>query len=410
MPTTLAEALQRDRVGFDALHRDYGPMLQLVKLLIGVVPRCDPYLEIWTPGFRTYNLIIPNFLDLPNSVLGVGAPKDLVGLGMYSSSAAAACPYCTAHTASFALRRGASVEAVQGDARTPAEAATVAVADGLGADPATYSPDLGQHLRDQCGDADAEWIVTAIAMMGFLNKFMDAVGVELEQDAVDDVGGILRPTGWTIGRAGWDGATMAEARPTPPPSDTMKTKATLLRHAPGAVKLSRGWVAGLPRKVGPLRTHIRDHHGWDEALITTMAHAKPAKALGAVLRHNLDPDQSDLGIGLKALAGLPYANHVESTYLAGRAQELARFAGVDPDTLAAADGYFPGASGAAALDERHRAALTLGWAMGPSPAVVDPEIVDAVTAVLTPSEIIEAVVWVSINQLQHRLATYFALT
>lgn len=48
--------------------------------------------------------------------------------------------------------------------------------------------------------------------------------------------------------------------------------------------------------------------------------------------------------------------------------------------------------------------------MAPSPTVVDPEIVATATDVLTPGEIIEAVVWVSINQLQHRLATYFALS
>lgn len=37
---------------------------------------------------------------------GMGAPKELVALALVSASRAAACPYCTAHTASFAQRRG----------------------------------------------------------------------------------------------------------------------------------------------------------------------------------------------------------------------------------------------------------------------------------------------------------------
>ncbi len=82
-------------------------------MLIGVVPNCGTYLEIWPPAFHTYNILVPNFLNLPFSVFGFGgAPKDSVGLGMYVSSRAAECPYCSAHTCSFALRRGASPEKV----------------------------------------------------------------------------------------------------------------------------------------------------------------------------------------------------------------------------------------------------------------------------------------------------------
>ena len=63
---------ERQRYGFDhagvelrdqtvdmaQLHKDYKPMLRLVREIIGVVPNCDPYLEIWPAGFRTYNLLV----------------------------------------------------------------------------------------------------------------------------------------------------------------------------------------------------------------------------------------------------------------------------------------------------------------------------------------------------------------
>jgi len=77
----LVSLLQQDAVPMETLHKRYGSLLELVRVLIGVVPNCDKYLEIWPPAFRTYNLIVPNFLNLPFSLFGIGsAPKEMVGL------------------------------------------------------------------------------------------------------------------------------------------------------------------------------------------------------------------------------------------------------------------------------------------------------------------------------------------
>jgi len=86
---TLTALLKPRAIPLPTLHQRYGALLELVRKLIGVVPNCDPYLEIWPPGFRTYNVMVPNFLNLPFSLWGVGAPVDVVGLGMYVSSRAA---------------------------------------------------------------------------------------------------------------------------------------------------------------------------------------------------------------------------------------------------------------------------------------------------------------------------------
>ncbi|MGI9616494.1 MAG: hypothetical protein ACR2QO_26495, partial [Acidimicrobiales bacterium] len=140
MPATLAEVLSDDRVEFEELEASYQPLLSIVEILIGVVPKCDRYLEIWQPGFRTYNLFVPNYLNLPALLFGRGAPKDAVGLGMYTSSRAAGCAYCSAHCCSFALRRGATSDAVSDASRNPGEAATAAVAEALGSMPHRYTP------------------------------------------------------------------------------------------------------------------------------------------------------------------------------------------------------------------------------------------------------------------------------
>ena len=127
MEKTLADSLQSASVDWNTLHKKYSPQLNLVRELIGVIPNCDPILEIWQPGFRAYNLLVPNMFNLPNTVFGNKSFKAAVGLAMYASSKAA-CAYCTAHTCSFALRRGTRTEAIAG-MRTEKEQAVVSLAE-----------------------------------------------------------------------------------------------------------------------------------------------------------------------------------------------------------------------------------------------------------------------------------------
>ncbi len=47
---TLATLLQGDAVDWDVLKDRYGPMLALVRVLLGVIPNCDRYLAIWEPA------------------------------------------------------------------------------------------------------------------------------------------------------------------------------------------------------------------------------------------------------------------------------------------------------------------------------------------------------------------------
>ena len=102
---TLAALLQAEAVPMAVLHERYSSLLELVRRVIGVVPNCNPYLEVWPPAFRTYNVMVPNLLNLPFIVWGFGAPRSTLGLAMYVSSRAAGCMYCSAHSCTFALRR-----------------------------------------------------------------------------------------------------------------------------------------------------------------------------------------------------------------------------------------------------------------------------------------------------------------
>ena len=426
MPTTLAEVLAEERVEFSELEQSYSPVLNLVNVLIGVIPNCDPYLEIWPPGFRTYNLIVPNFLNLPHMLLGRGAPKDIVGLAIYASSRAADCMYCSAHTCSFALRRGSSAGAVTGESRTAGEAAAVAVAEALSTIPHHYRPELGRELQRHFSPSDAEWIVMGVAMMGFLNKFMDAVGVELEPEAIDDVSDLIGPTGWSIGQHGWngvgnetgggdgnggsdhDGNTDDDDLP---PTDSLATALQVIRNVPGAIRLERRWMAGLPKDPVLLRRHITDTYGFDEPLLTTLGHARTRRALATVLRHNLDSTQSEVGIGLKALTGLVFAHHARNHHLIAQSEQLANRSGLSRSVIESAAPYRPDAPDAdlAKLDDRTRTALAVAFQMAPSPAKVDDATAEAADRHLSPSEVVEIAVWISVLQLIHRLTIYYGL-
>ena len=410
MTTTLAEAIRDERVGFDVLHERYDPVLQMVDVLIGVVPNCDMYLEVWEPGFRTYNLMVPNFLNLPASLFGRAAPKDVVGLGMYASSRAASCNYCSAHTCSFALRRGSSADAVTGASRTPGEAATVAVAEALSSDPHNWNARLRVELHKHYSDDDAEWIVMGVAMMGFLNKFMDAMGVELEREAVGDVAALITPTGWSVGQHDWADGDLGNAGGAIPRADSLSTLLTILRNAPGAVRLDRKWMDGMPDEGQAARRRLHSEYRYDEELLVHMRHTKPRRALAAMLRHNLDPDQSSLGIGLKALAAVVYGTHVGNFWLTARSAGFAERRGIDRDVIDAVRSGIDVTDSALRLDDRTVAVVAGALAMSPSPSVVDATTISLVTDHLSAEEIVELAVWISVSQLQHRLALWYGLS
>src|SRR5262249_35915048 len=162
-----------------------------------------------------------------------------VGLVMYNASRAAGCAYCTAHSCAFALRRGGDEEHVaqvatrrlpRGDASS-AERSALDVAEALASVPSTLTEAQRTALRRWFSGPDAEWIVLAVAMMGFLNKFMDAMGIPLEDTMLATAQEVIGPSGWTPGKHGEaSGAGPTTDRPRP---DRLGNLLTLLPVLPG---------------------------------------------------------------------------------------------------------------------------------------------------------------------------------
>ncbi len=375
MLTTL---LQQDAVPFETLHARYGALLVLVRKLIGVVPNCDPFLEIWPTAFRTYNVMVPNFLNLPFVVWGRG-PREAIGMAMYIASRTAGCPYCAAHSCSFALRRGASPEQIAasmngGAALSPAQQAVVRTARALASVPVQAPDDLSKHYSP----ADAEWIVLSIAMMGWLNKVMDALGVPLEVSTVAEVNAIIAPSGWTPGRH----LRELPADGPPPRVDTLRSKLGVVPLIPSAVALDRQWMKGVPGTWPRVGEFLRTATGHDFPVLSQLRHRRAIRAIATMIRDNFDAASSVLGRQAKLATGLIFAEAVGSPGLAAALR----------------------ATGATPTPE---SALTaLARAISPSPAAVDAAVVERSRA-LPPAGIVELVSFLAVLQMLHRLSTYF---
>lgn len=414
-PDSLAELLLPHVVPMAVLHRRYGALMELVRTLIGVVPNCDRYLEIWPPAFRTYNLVVPNLMNLPAAVFGIGgAPKALVGLSMLMASRAADCPYCTAHTCSFALRRGTTPETLAAALRgpgalSPREAAVVAVASALGRVPCELTGSERAALEAHFPPAQAEWIAMGAVAMGFLNKFMDATGVELEATTVAEVSTTLGAE-WSPGRAGWG---LAASATTPPPgADTLASKARILRYLPTALLLDVRWQRAVPKRWPEVSGYLKHQTGHHFPVLGRLINARCVRAIAAVLSLNLDPTLGVLSLEVKILAGAIFAEIVADAALAEDMAALARHHNIPASRLAWARHFAQDADGAADNSRNAEIAiLHLARAAAPSPARITAEVVARCReAELAPQAIVELVCWLSVLQMFHRMTAYCLAT
>lgn len=382
---TLVEVLKQDAVPFPELHRRYGPLLELVRKLLGVVPNCDPYLEIWPPAFRTYNVMVPNLLNLPLLLWGLGAPRSTVGLAMYVSSRSASCMYCSAHTCTFALRRGATVDEVataldRDSSLSEADRAAVRVAREMSVVPAAVTAEARAGLRRHFSASDAEWIVLSIAMMGWLNKTMDALGVPLEEDTVAEVGGVIARSGWTTGQH-LQGTVPSVA---PPPADSLLTRLSVIRHAPQAIKLDKAWTRGVPDRWPAVGDYLEKETGYAFPILSRLRHRSAIRAIATMIRENVaSGDSSVIGSDQKLAAGLIYAECVGNAALAEEMREMGAEV-VLPDPVI----------------------QRLARAISPSPAMVDDAVV-ADARGIPPAGVVELVSFVALMQLLQRLSSFY---
>ncbi|MBL0340673.1 MAG: carboxymuconolactone decarboxylase family protein [Bacteroidetes bacterium] len=149
------------------------------------------------------------FIELNKAVMEnegrvTSALKRLIG---YISSNAAGCRYCQAHTIRAAERYHASQDQLEHiwsykthDAFNDAERAALDFALAASVIPNGVDDTVASNLRKHWDDGEIVEILGVIALFGFLNRWNDSMGTEMEPGAIESGEKLLAQVGWSIGK------------------------------------------------------------------------------------------------------------------------------------------------------------------------------------------------------------------
>jgi hypothetical protein len=256
------------------------------------------------------------------------------------------------------------------------------VARAIASVPSTLTGEQVRALGAQYSASDAEWIVLAAAMMGFLNKFMDAMGIPLEESMLTTAQHVIGPGGWSPGRHG----TVAElGKANLPAPERITDLLGIVPLMPALIYHDARWSRGVPGKAAAARTYLAGRTGHDFPVLSYLTHARAIRALTTIIAASTQASSSELSLPVKYRAGLEYASVVQDEGLLRELQVLIGHAGT----------------------AENGPALALARAASSSPAQVTPDVVREATAELSPAAIIELLVWLSVLQILHRLGAYY---
>ena len=149
------------------------------------------------------------FIDLNMAVMANKGrvTSDLKRLIGYLASFTAGCQYCQAHTALAAERYGAGEEKINNiwDYKTHAafsEAERAALDFSIAASsiPNSVDDEISSNLRSHWDDGEIVEILGVISLFGYLNRWNDSMGTEMENGAVETGEKYLAQKGWSVGK------------------------------------------------------------------------------------------------------------------------------------------------------------------------------------------------------------------
>ncbi|MBK9283335.1 MAG: carboxymuconolactone decarboxylase family protein [Sphingobacteriaceae bacterium] len=151
-----------------------------------------------------YAFIEMNKAVMENKGRVTSALKRFIG---YISSNAGGCRYCQAHTIRAAERYGAEKEQLENiwDYKThpsfnEAERAALDLALAASVIPNAVTDEISENLRKHWNDAEIVEILGVIALFGYLNRWNDSMGTQIEEGAIDSGKQLLSKAGWNEGK------------------------------------------------------------------------------------------------------------------------------------------------------------------------------------------------------------------
>ena len=125
----------------------------------------------------------------------------------YLSSMTTGCRYCEAHAIRAAERYGAEQEKLQQiwDYKTnfifnDAERAAFDLAIAASLVPNAVDDEIAENMRKHWDEGEIVEIMAVIALFGYLNRWNDSMGTQLEEPAADSGNQYLGKKGWNRGK------------------------------------------------------------------------------------------------------------------------------------------------------------------------------------------------------------------
>jgi len=128
----------------------------------------------------------------------------------YLSSMTTGCRYCEAHAIRAAERYGSEEDKLNNiweyktySAFTEAERAAFDLAIAASQVPNAVTDEVAENMRKHWDEGEIVEIMGVIALFGYLNRWNDSMGTQLEEPAAEDGAKLLGKKGWNRGKHGY---------------------------------------------------------------------------------------------------------------------------------------------------------------------------------------------------------------
>ncbi len=180
---------------------EFQPLFEQMEKMAGFVPN-----SLKTMARRP--AILKGYFALANGVMMDGeVDLQLKRMAALMASTASGCRYCQAHMAIFSKVMGVSAESLMkiyqfelDDSFTDAEKAVLRLARDAGSVPNAVTAEHFAELGEFFSDDQIVEIVGAISLFGFLNRWNDTMGTDLEEAPLQVASETLANVGWRAGK------------------------------------------------------------------------------------------------------------------------------------------------------------------------------------------------------------------
>jgi len=182
--------------------KDFQNLIQFFNETLGFCP--NSVKTMYHRPSIAYAFIELNKAVMENKGKVTSALKRLIG---YISSNVAGCRYCQAHTIRAAERYGAEAEKMNNiwefrthNAFSESERAALEFAFASSTIPNSVDDSIAENLRLHWNEGEIVEILGVIALFGYLNRWNDSMGTELEKEAIESGDKYLKQKDWIAGK------------------------------------------------------------------------------------------------------------------------------------------------------------------------------------------------------------------